>query len=63
MCLQDLATATAFKHWCHFIDIFGVEAKAANPSKYQLLVDKLSFYVDSYESDFEQEYVRIMLLL
>ena len=53
-CGFDLMSAQTFRHFCHYVDNFGEEAKALNPTKYQLLVNKLSFYVADYESAFDQ---------
>ena len=55
-CGYDLHSTAAFKHFCHFVDNFRDEIQATNPTKYQQLLDKLSFYVTDFESDFDQGY-------
>ena len=52
----DVATrgGKALKHFTHFVDIFGPDIQATNPTKYAQILGKMSYYIDSFEEAFDQ---------
>lgn len=41
-------------HFAHFVDIFGPDIQATNPTKYDQIIEKMSYYIESFETMFDQ---------